>query len=68
MPKRDEQNFAENKFMVFYECGTTEIHIQENSQFNGWTHIKTPNKQSAPCKEIVRLRNTIECMKHKNDA
>ena len=62
MPKRIDRTIVENKFMVFYECGTTEIHTQEQSQFSGWSHTRQINKQSSPCLEICRLRNTIETM------
>lgn len=65
MPKRKEQTINLNESMVFYECGTTEILKTTKSQFTGTNHSREVYSQKSACREICRLRNTIECIRNK---
>jgi len=68
MPKRKEQTITQNESMIFYECGTTEILKTTKSQFSGTNHSRETYSQKSACREICRLRNTIDVMRHKDDA
>ena len=69
MPERGCKQVIKDQYMIFYECGTTEIseNYREQADPEKLKERRYLNKQSAPCKEIVMLRNEVNHIKKIND-